>query len=146
MRLIHRIGISAAALVATSAAAFAAPALTLSDLNMRAGRGTDSPVVITVPGGSTVDVFGCDPSGGCSIRYGRFAGFMNQAYLGMGGGPGYGSPPPPVMYAPPPPPVVVYPGCAGVGAGGAGETRSIRRNAIFFAAVFRQMHATRAFP
>jgi hypothetical protein len=38
---------------------------------------------------------------------------MNQAYLGMGGGPGYGSPPPPVMYAPPPPPVVVYPGYYG---------------------------------
>ena len=43
-------------------------------------------------------------------RYGRLDGFMNQAYLGMSGGPGYG---------PPPRPVVVYPGYywdpAGVG-------------------------------
>ena len=107
MQLIQRMGISAATFILSGAAAFAAPALTLSDLNMRAGPGTDSPVVITVPGGSNVDVLGCDAGGWCSVRFGRFAGFMNQAYLGMGGGPGYG-PPPPVLYAPPP--VVVYPG------------------------------------
>lgn len=50
-----------------SAAAFAAPALVLSDLIMRAGPGTNSPVVITVPSGGTVDVLGCDASGWCSI-------------------------------------------------------------------------------
>jgi hypothetical protein len=45
MRLVRRIGISAAVLVASRAAAFAGPALTLSDLNLRAGPGTNSPVV-----------------------------------------------------------------------------------------------------
>jgi Bacterial SH3 domain len=80
MRLSHRIGISAAAFVASSAAAFAAPALTLSDLNMRAGPGTNSPVVITVPGGSTVDVFGCDPSGWCSVRAIFFAAVFRQMH------------------------------------------------------------------
>jgi hypothetical protein len=35
MHLTRRVGISAAALVASNAAAFAAPALVLSDLNMR---------------------------------------------------------------------------------------------------------------
>jgi hypothetical protein len=74
MHLIQRVGISAAALVASNAAAFTAPALVLSDLNMRAGPGTNSPVVITVPGGSTVDVLGCDASGWCSVRYGCFGG------------------------------------------------------------------------
>jgi Bacterial SH3 domain len=74
MHLIQRVGISAAALVVSSAAIFAAPALVLSDLNMRAGPGTNSPVVITVPGGSRVDVLGCDASGWCSVRYGRFGG------------------------------------------------------------------------
>jgi len=56
------------ALLVSSAAAFAAPALVLSDLNIRAGPGMASPVVITVPGGSTVDVLECDPSGWCSVR------------------------------------------------------------------------------
>jgi hypothetical protein len=74
MRLIHRIGISVSALVASSVAAFAAPALVLSDLNMRAGPGTNSPLVITVPGGSTVGVLGCDASGWCSVHYGCFGG------------------------------------------------------------------------
>ena len=110
MRLIHRILTATGALAVSSGVACAAPALVLSDLHMRAGPGTDSPVIVTVPGGSTVDVLGCDAGGWCSVRFGRFAGYMNQAYLGGGGpGPGYyGPPPPPVVYAPPP--VVVYPG------------------------------------
>jgi hypothetical protein len=81
MQWIQRIGISAAALVLSSAAAGAAPALTLGDLSMRAGSGTDSLIVITVPSGGTVDVLGCDANGWCSVRFGRFADPMNQAYL-----------------------------------------------------------------
>jgi len=84
----------------SSGLALAAPALTVTDLNLRAGPGTDTPVVITIPGGSTVDVSDCGPDGWCSVRYGRFAGFMNQAYLSTGGGPGYAPPPPPIVYAP----------------------------------------------
>jgi len=94
-----------AVLALSSGAALAAPAVTLTDVNLRAGPGTDSPVVITVPAGSMVDVLGCDAGGWCSVRYGNFAGYMSQAYLGNAGP--YG-PPPPVAYAPPP--VVVYPG------------------------------------
>ena len=71
MRSIHRILTAAAAFAVSSGVASAAPALMLSDLNMRAGPGIDSPVVITVPGGSTVDVLGCDASGWCSVRFGR---------------------------------------------------------------------------
>ncbi len=65
MPWIHRIGISAAALVFSSGIARAAPALTLSDLNLRAGTGNGQPVIITVPGGSAVDMLGCDAGGWC---------------------------------------------------------------------------------
>ena len=51
MRWIHLIGISAAARVHSSAIVFAAPALTRSNVNMRARSGTDSPVIVTAPGG-----------------------------------------------------------------------------------------------
>ena len=63
MPWIHRIGISVASIDLSSGIAWAAPALTPSDLNLRAGPGTDSPVVILVPGDSTVDVLGCDAGG-----------------------------------------------------------------------------------
>jgi uncharacterized protein YraI len=79
MRLIHRVVILAVAFVASGAAAFAAPALVLSDLNLRAGPGTNSSVVTTGPCGRTVDVFGCDASGWCSVRFGRFEG-MRRAF------------------------------------------------------------------
>ncbi len=105
MEFFHRVGISTAALALSSGTALATPAITLTDLNMRAGPGTFAPVVITVPGGSPIDVQGCDDRGWCAVRYGRFAGYMSQTYLGP-----YGAPPsPPVVYAPPPPPVAYHP-------------------------------------
>jgi hypothetical protein len=49
----------AAALLAFSAAAVAAPALATKNVNMRQGPGTSYPIVTTIPGGSTVEVSGC---------------------------------------------------------------------------------------
>jgi uncharacterized protein YraI len=50
----------AALLVTLSAAgAEAAPALATNNVNMRQGPGTNYPIVATIPGGSTVEVAGC---------------------------------------------------------------------------------------
>lgn len=86
--------------------ALAAPGLTITDVNMRAGRGADTPIVTTVPGGSTINVFDCRGAW-CAVSWGRFHGFMNQTYIDDDRAPArvYGyAPPPPVAYGPP----VVY--------------------------------------
>lgn len=112
------------ALALSASAAFASPALVISDLNLRSGPGTQYRSVGVVPGGSTVNVFECQ-RGWCAVSaFGR-NGFVNDNYLDFGGpmrgygppppppppvvyerpvyGPGYG-PPPPYAYGPPPPP------------------------------------------
>lgn len=90
-------------LIGFSSAAFAAPGLTISDVHMRAGRGVNSPVVTTVPGGSNVEVFDCQGAW-CAASWGRYHGFISQAYLDVSRRPApvYGyAPPPPVVYGPP---------------------------------------------
>ena len=55
-----RIATCVAALMTLSAAcAEAAPALATNNVNMRQGPGTNYPIVATIPGGSTVEVAGC---------------------------------------------------------------------------------------
>ena len=41
-------------------AATAAPGLATTDVNMRQGPGMNFPVVMTIPGGSNIDVRSCD--------------------------------------------------------------------------------------
>jgi hypothetical protein len=115
-----KIAASAGALLALSAAgAAAAPALAVNNVNLRQGPGTTYAVILTIPGGSNVDVGGC---GGqwCQVTFQGQHGYAIATSFDQGGGtpppgvagappPGYAPPPPPPGYAPPPPP----PGYAG---------------------------------
>ena len=96
----HALG--AAALTALFAgAANASPATVASNTNLRQGPGTNFGVIMTVPGGSVVEVIRC---GGewCNVMADGQPGYMIARNLGMGG-------PAPVAVVRPPP-VVVVPG------------------------------------
>jgi len=58
--------------------AMAAPAVTTSDLNVRAGQGTSHPVVGVLPEGSIVDVRGCG-DGWCFVP--QLGGYASASYL-----------------------------------------------------------------
>jgi uncharacterized protein YraI len=93
----------AAAVTAVSAGlATAAPATVASNTNLRQGPGTNFGVIMTVPGGSVVDVIRC---GGewCNVMADGRPGYMIARNLGMGG-------PAPVRVVRVAPPVVVVPG------------------------------------
>ena len=123
MKIIDRAIFTATILALASGSALAAPALTLSNVNMRAGPSMDQAIVATIPGGSNVEVGTCS-EGWCGVRWGRHAGYVNQSYLDLGGPspaprasappppqPGPYGPPPPVAYGPPvygPPPPYYY--------------------------------------
>ena len=115
------------ALVALSAHyAAAAPALATTNVNLRQGPGTTYTVVLTIPGGSTVDVAGCSGEW-CQVAWHGQNGYVIATSIDQGGpegppppgaGPGPGGPPPPgpggpVGAYPPPPgpggPVAAYP-------------------------------------
>lgn len=97
-----RDALCAAALTMLSAGlAAAAPATVASNTNLRQGPGTNFGVIMTVPGGSVVDVIRC---GGewCNVMADGQPGYMIARNLGMGG-------PAPVAVVRPPV-VVVGPG------------------------------------
>lgn len=74
----------AGALVALSgSSAFAASAVVLRDLNVRAGPGTNFRVIGSVRGGTNIEVVGCTPAW-CSIAWPN-AAFVSAAYLGFNG-------------------------------------------------------------
>jgi hypothetical protein len=76
------LAISAAVLVALSAScALAVPALATKNVNMRQGPGTNYPIVTTIPGGSTVDVTGCQGNGAPSSGRGRPATRLRRASI-----------------------------------------------------------------
>ena len=92
----------AVAITAMSASlADAAPATVATNTNLRQGPGTGFGVIMTVPGGSVVEVIRC---GGewCNVMAGGRPGYMIARNLGLGG-------PAPVAVARPPV-VVVAPG------------------------------------
>jgi SH3-like domain-containing protein len=103
-----------AVLAASGHGAGAAPALAINNVNMRQGPGTNFPIIMTIPGGSNVDVGGCDAQW-CSVAFGGAAGYAVATSFDMGGG-GPGGPPPPGMGpgmgpgAGPDVPVPAYPG------------------------------------
>lgn len=63
--------------------AFAASAVVLRDLNVRAGPGTNFRVLGTVRGGTNIEVLGCTPAW-CTIGWPGPA-FVSAAYLGFSG-------------------------------------------------------------
>ena len=100
----------ALAATTTVAAAQGAPALVISDLNLRAAPSQYSPSLGIIPGGSTVPAGPCG-GGWCQTSLGGQVGFVSEQYLDFGGGgpdgyvpvaPSYAPPPPPPVYGPPP--------------------------------------------
>jgi uncharacterized protein YraI len=75
------------ALLAAAGAVFAAPALaapaeTISDLNMRVGPGTRYPVIITIPRTGAVEVLGCiEALDWCDVAWGSYRGWVSARYL-----------------------------------------------------------------
>jgi uncharacterized protein YraI len=82
--------------------AAAAPAGVRSNTNMRQGPGTTYSVTATVPGGSVVEVSGCNGQW-CTAHWRGLTGYMIANNLDLGGS-GAGGPggPGPVVVAPPP--------------------------------------------
>jgi hypothetical protein len=102
-----QIATCAAALMALSAqCAQAEPALATNNVNMRQGPGTNYPVITTIPGGSTVEVSGCQGEW-CSVSWHGQSGYTIATSLDQGGGappPSGAGGPPPASGGPPPPP------------------------------------------
>ncbi len=74
-----------AAAVATAmgaGAAMAAPAVVTTDLNVRAGQGTNHPIVGVLPEGSVVETRGCG-DGWCFIP--QLGGYASASYLSPAG-------------------------------------------------------------
>ena len=115
----------------------ARPALVTADVNLRSGPGTNAPIIVTIPGGSTVRITSCNGEW-CAVIWNGRSGFAIARNLDTGGPrqvrrypaqPGYAEGPddgygPPVVYEAPgyyPPPAVVYgPGYYGPGYYGPG--------------------------
>jgi uncharacterized protein YgiM (DUF1202 family) len=115
-------------------------ALVTADVNLRSGPGTNTPIVATIPGGSTVRITSCNGEW-CAVSWNGRNGFAIARNLDTGGPrqarrspvqPGYAEGPddgygPPVVYEGPgyyPPPAVVYgPGYYGPGYYGPGWGR-----------------------
>lgn len=102
--------LSALAVMLFVQSATAAPGVVGTNVNLRNGPGTSYTVITTIPGGSGVDVGGCN-AGWCQVSFQGQNGYIIATSLGGGGGPvpvAPGAPPPgyvppPVVVAPPPP-------------------------------------------
>lgn len=75
-----------ALMVATLAAAEAAPARTTADLNLRSGPGTHYHIVASMPRGSLVDILGCT-RGWCEVAWRGRVGWASSRFLVEGGRP-----------------------------------------------------------
>ena len=108
------IAASASVLLALSAAgAAAAPALATNNVNLRQGPGTTYTVIMTIPGGSNVDVSGCSGQW-CQVTFQGQNGYAIATSFDQGGGaspPGNAGPPPAGYAGPPagPPPQAMRP-------------------------------------
>src|ERR1700749_4500739 len=81
---------SAAILSALSAGgAAAAPALAVNNVNLRQGPGTTYTIIMTIPGGSNVDVSGCSAQW-CQVTFQGQNGYAIATSFDQGGG----APPP----------------------------------------------------
>jgi hypothetical protein len=96
---------SAGVLLALSAVSgTAAPALAVNNVNLRQGPGTTYTVILTIPGGSNVDVSGCSGQWR-QVTFQGQNGYAIVTSLDQGGGapPPGAAGPPPAGYAGPPP-------------------------------------------
>ncbi|MPZ37533.1 MAG: SH3 domain-containing protein [Rhizobiales bacterium] len=93
----------AAALAVSVGLANAAPATVAANTNLRQGPGTNFGVIMTVPGGSVVDVIRCGDEW-CNVMANGSPGYMIARNLGLGGAPVAVARPPVVVVGPP----VVY--------------------------------------
>lgn len=81
-RLVLCASVAAAAIALPAAAMAAQPAVTTTALNLRAGPGTDYPVVATLPGGARLRIEGCIAGyNWCSIVWRGDYGWVNGDYL-----------------------------------------------------------------
>ena len=81
-----KIATSAGVLLALSAAsAAAAPALAVNNVNLRQGPGTTYAVIMTIPGGSNVDVSGCSGQW-CQVTFQGQNGYAIATSFDQGGG------------------------------------------------------------
>jgi uncharacterized protein YraI len=82
-----KFGIAAAALVAALAAptiASAATGFVTTNLNVRAGPGTQYPAVTVFPAGARVNVIGCTSGPGwCDVQGGGVRGWVSASYLDL---------------------------------------------------------------
>jgi uncharacterized protein YraI len=84
--LLKLMGASAILTVATLATSSAAPAIVGTDLNVRAGQGTQHSVIDVMPQGTIVDVTGCS-DGWCYVR--DYNGYASARYLDIDRRAGY---------------------------------------------------------
>jgi uncharacterized protein YraI len=100
-----KITASAAMLLALSAVgAAAAPALATNNVNLRQGPGTTYTVIMTIPGGSNVDVSGCSGQW-CQVTFQGQNGYALATSFDQG----YAAAPPPGYAGPPPAPIPISP-------------------------------------
>src|SRR5215472_14133453 len=83
MMLTKKLMAGACLLALSTGVAAAAPAVVQSDVNLRAGPGTEYEVITAMPGGATVDVRGCQASW-CQVNFAGTVGFASRAFLGLG--------------------------------------------------------------
>lgn len=76
---------AAAILALSTGLAAAAPAALERSANVRAGPGTNYPVIATLPAGSVVDVEGC-PGSWCQVATSAGQGFVARSLLAFGAG------------------------------------------------------------
>ena len=81
-------GLAALALIATTAAATAAPAFATGSVNVRTGPGTHYAKVDTLRRGEQVDVLQCQ-GGWCYVQKSGPDGWVSANYLSRGGNPGW---------------------------------------------------------
>jgi uncharacterized protein YraI len=86
--------------------AAARPVAVISDVNLRAGPGTDAQIITLIPRGAVVEVGTCANSW-CQVTFGSNMGYSIANNLGLG--PIRRPAPGPVAVEDYPPPVVVYP-------------------------------------
>jgi uncharacterized protein YraI len=79
----HLLAAAALALPLAGAPAAAAPlAMTTADVNLRAGPGTEYPIVTTIPYGAPVSIEGCTSSfTWCDVGWDDARGWVASAYL-----------------------------------------------------------------
>ncbi|MBV8792279.1 MAG: SH3 domain-containing protein, partial [Pseudolabrys sp.] len=77
-----RLTVSAASLLALTAAAVAKPVTLASETNLRAAPGTKSDVVGLMPRGETIEVGACD-AGWCKVTWNGKEGFAIARNVGM---------------------------------------------------------------